>query len=305
MTISRNLSILAEGANSSGVLGAAYGGTGLSTPGTSGNVLTSNGTGWVSSAPTGGGGGSGGGLSTSSVTLTSASGGAQAMAPTTYGQYFKLPDATTMSSAGAGLYNLSNTGGYYITIYDSASNIIGFIAPYSTVVVGLSSTSSATGNWILSNHELLAPTAVFNSSNLFSNNTPISLVILDSNRSLFVFAGPTNTYGLVYDQTAGFGSLTLLVASATIGVGLLIGTNKVLIAAASGTSFSAVVLSVSGTSITVNTVATSTLPNGPTGGSFYQIIAVGTTYVVNYRASGGSILYILGMTVSGNSYNRY
>jgi hypothetical protein len=56
MTIPRNLSILAEGASSSGVLGAAYGGTGLSTPGTSGNVLTSNGTGWVSSAPAGGGG---------------------------------------------------------------------------------------------------------------------------------------------------------------------------------------------------------------------------------------------------------
>jgi hypothetical protein len=85
MTISRNLSILAEGANSSGVLatnsggtnltsftsgGAVYatstsalttgtlpvasGGTGLTAPGTSGNVLTSNGTAWVSSAPAGG-----------------------------------------------------------------------------------------------------------------------------------------------------------------------------------------------------------------------------------------------------------
>ena len=51
MTINRNLSVLAEGANSSGVLGAANGGTGLSTPGTNGNVLTSNGSAWVSSAP--------------------------------------------------------------------------------------------------------------------------------------------------------------------------------------------------------------------------------------------------------------
>lgn len=49
MTIPRNLSKLAEGANTSGVLGAANGGTGLSSPGTSGNILTSNGTGWVSS----------------------------------------------------------------------------------------------------------------------------------------------------------------------------------------------------------------------------------------------------------------
>ena len=34
-----------------GTLVAANGGTGLTSPGTSGNILTSNGTGWVSSAP--------------------------------------------------------------------------------------------------------------------------------------------------------------------------------------------------------------------------------------------------------------
>lgn len=54
MTLNRNLSKLAEGADSNGVLGASNGGTGLTSPGSSGNVLTSNGTGWVSSAPAGG-----------------------------------------------------------------------------------------------------------------------------------------------------------------------------------------------------------------------------------------------------------
>jgi hypothetical protein len=38
-----------------GVLAPDYGGTGLTSPGTSGNVLTSNGTAWTSSAPAGGG----------------------------------------------------------------------------------------------------------------------------------------------------------------------------------------------------------------------------------------------------------
>jgi len=37
-----------------GTLGAGYGGTGLTSPGTSGNVLTSNGSAWVSSAPSSG-----------------------------------------------------------------------------------------------------------------------------------------------------------------------------------------------------------------------------------------------------------
>jgi hypothetical protein len=40
----------------SGILPAANGGTGLSSPGTAGNVLTSTGSGWASSPPTGGSG---------------------------------------------------------------------------------------------------------------------------------------------------------------------------------------------------------------------------------------------------------
>ena len=71
MTIPRNLSNLAPGASSTGVLSAANGGTGANTltannvilgngtsavqfvaPGTSGNVLTSDGTTWASATAT-------------------------------------------------------------------------------------------------------------------------------------------------------------------------------------------------------------------------------------------------------------
>jgi hypothetical protein len=55
--------------NVTGVLPPANGGTGLSAPGTTGNVLTSNGTAWVSSAPTAGG----------SVTSVSGSGSANGL----------------------------------------------------------------------------------------------------------------------------------------------------------------------------------------------------------------------------------
>lgn len=51
MTIPRDLSNLAPGANTSGVLQPSKGGTGLTSPGSNGNILTSNGTAWVSSAP--------------------------------------------------------------------------------------------------------------------------------------------------------------------------------------------------------------------------------------------------------------
>jgi hypothetical protein len=56
MTIPRDLSNLAPGANTSGVLQPSKGGTGLTSSGTAGNVLTSTGTAWVSQAPTSGGG---------------------------------------------------------------------------------------------------------------------------------------------------------------------------------------------------------------------------------------------------------
>jgi hypothetical protein len=70
MSIPRNLSFLAPGASATGVLAATNGGTGAATltannvllgngtsalqvvaPGTSGNLLTSNGTTWASSTP--------------------------------------------------------------------------------------------------------------------------------------------------------------------------------------------------------------------------------------------------------------
>jgi hypothetical protein len=52
MSQADNLAALATNVNSSGVLQPASGGTGLTSSGSNGNVLTSNGTAWVSSAPT-------------------------------------------------------------------------------------------------------------------------------------------------------------------------------------------------------------------------------------------------------------
>jgi hypothetical protein len=50
------LSNISLTASVTGILPAANGGTGITSPGTAGNVLTSNGTTWTSAAPTGGGG---------------------------------------------------------------------------------------------------------------------------------------------------------------------------------------------------------------------------------------------------------
>jgi hypothetical protein len=51
MTQADNLASLGTNVNSSGVLQPASGGTGITVPGSNGNVLTSNGSAWVSTAP--------------------------------------------------------------------------------------------------------------------------------------------------------------------------------------------------------------------------------------------------------------
>lgn len=54
LTLGGTLSNVSLSSQVTGTLPVANGGTGLTSPGTSGNVLTSNGSGWVSSAPSGG-----------------------------------------------------------------------------------------------------------------------------------------------------------------------------------------------------------------------------------------------------------
>lgn len=65
MSIARYLAKLAQGLSPQGVLGASKGGTGLTSAGTAGNVLISDGTTWVSQPAEFSGGG--GGLGSSQV----------------------------------------------------------------------------------------------------------------------------------------------------------------------------------------------------------------------------------------------
>ena len=84
-----------------GTLAAANGGTGLSSPGTAGNVLTSNGTAWVSSAPAGGGSSltaiASGSLSNGATVVVNADGtvSAAGLSPATTGAEFIFESAST------------------------------------------------------------------------------------------------------------------------------------------------------------------------------------------------------------------
>lgn len=108
-------------ADVTGVLPAANGGTGLASPGASGNVLTSDGTNWTSAAGGGGGGGSARVISTvtSAVTLGSAA-GTQYLAYIGSGGSVALPTAVGNTSSYI-IKNNDTTAKTIATVGDDAS----------------------------------------------------------------------------------------------------------------------------------------------------------------------------------------
>ena len=134
--------------------------------------------------------------------------------------------------------------------------------------------------------------------------TPQKIIALDSDRDLIIFGGANNTvdyYGIIYDSvTDTFGS-AVLIRAGSLGnriQALLISTGTVLFTSTpNSTAFEAVVLTTSGTTLTVNTAATSTLAVSPT--ALTGLIAVGSTYVLSYYGTGAN--KVLGMTVSGTT----
>jgi len=114
-------------ADVTGVLPAANGGTGLSAPGATGNVLTSNGTAWTSAAPTGGGGSSRVISTVTSATTLAAAAGTQ------YLTYIGSGGSVTLPTA------VGNTSSYILKNNDTASKTIATVGddPYFGSVTAL------------------------------------------------------------------------------------------------------------------------------------------------------------------------
>ena len=174
-------------------LPAASGGTGVNSPGTAGNVLTSNGTAWVSQASGGGGGGtvtsvnattaisglsfSGGpvtasGTLTLSGTLGAAGGGTGLVSAGTAGNVLTSNGTAWVSQAGGGSSGVSSfntrTGAVTLTSSD-VTTALGF-TPVSSTGTGASGTwtISVTGSAALATTATTATTAnATNTANTF------------------------------------------------------------------------------------------------------------------------------------------
>lgn len=135
---------------------------------------------------------------------------------------------------------------------------------------------------------------------------------IDATRELLIFTSTTAVQAVVWDNTAKmFGTAVLVRAfAAAPGVGaLLIGADKVLVlsAPASANTLEAVVLTFTGTTITVNTAATQAMPqtmyassgDGKTYGIAHSGVACGSSYVFSLKLA--SSVRTIAVTVSGTT----
>lgn len=225
--------------------------------------------------------------------------------PASYGVAVTLPDATTCNVGGP-LHIIDNKGAYPVRVLNSAGTLLGFV--YGGVVshVSLSDKSTAAGVWTIENNELVGASAQL----LTTNMAAIDAVIdIGSNQEVIIGRGVSsaNCYGVVYNRSTNtFGSVTLI-RTATFGSSLiaacLSGTNQVLVCsvASGATTFEAVTLSISGTTITVNTAATATLSaNINTFADGCGLIAVGSSFVTSYTVATPAA-QIRALSISGTT----
>jgi len=208
-----------------GTLAAANGGTGLTSVGTAGNVLTSNGSAWVSSAPSGGGfsGATINAVGSSAITLTNTSTQYQVtQINSVANSIVNLPNATTLSTKGFAPYVIENRNpiGTNLSIKDSAGTIVGYIPAGYVGLVSLSDNSTSAGSW---NVEQVQPQTFFNwdtasySSNAQTGDTYLGMVGLSSTLFVRFRVSGLNIYSqacTISGSTITFGSTTSFALSA-------------------------------------------------------------------------------------------
>jgi hypothetical protein len=221
-----------------------------------------DGTNWAPiAAPESSAGGAG---STLPLTLTASSVGVHVVTPTTAGLSVTLPLESTVAATGL-RYSVRNAGDWDVWVRTNAGGFLGCIRPGRTTLIGLATNA---GPWVADNLEILGVETdnlgVSLGAALGASNQALEAVVLDSARTMLIATGSNSIQAVIYNSsTRAFGSPVTV--SSTAGNkqmrAVLQATNVVLctFGVVAATTLSAVALSASGTTVTVNTVATATL----------------------------------------------
>ena len=288
----------------SGTLAVARGGTGLTALGTSLQQLRVNSAGTALEYATISAGITNVVTATSSTTLTSTPTLLE-ITPTGYGNSVKLPDATTMTE-GSGKFIVQNKSPYHVRITNNSNTLLGFVYGFKTATIDLADNATSAGAWVLSNCEKigLSSEETFSLAGQSINTSYLgSVVDLDSDRSFILFTtSSAQLQGVVYTQSTNtYGTVVVIRASnpgSNVGV-RKIDTDKLLVCSvSSATAFQAVVVSISGSTITVNTAATYTLAASISSAQVFEWLPSGGAV---FGWSDGTNNKIIGMSVSGTT----
>lgn len=234
-----------------------------------------------------------------SVVLTYASGAAQVVTPTGFGQSITLPNATTLPLAGFA-YSFVNNSPYPVKVQDYTGAAIGFIGGFDCGDVALASNVTAAGIWNAFDLLPFDVTAKYASTTL-ANISSVSVVQVDYARTGFVFTSSNNVYAIVHDSASGlWGAPTLVRAgTALVAKAILAAANQVLVGSVpnNSTAFEAVTLTMSGTAVTVNTAVTATLTAA--SGGMTDVLQVGTSFVFGHTLFPAGTPKFLAVSISG------
>lgn len=247
-----------------------------------------------------------------SVTLTASSDAVQSAVPSAWGQYFQLPDATTLTE-GLQHFVLHVDGKYSMRILNGAGTLIGFAEPQTPVLCSLASNSTAAGKWALVGAEQLGfdAAATISVTVAVSSNPASQVIEVDSSRSLVLVGDGASLQGVIYNHSTGATGTVVTVRTAAISQrfrAIKTTTDQVLVVSCNATTaYEAVVLSISTNTITVNTAATATLAGNITTNGFgvfetdgVGLETVGSSWWIGYTRAT-TVAGIRAHTISGTT----
>jgi hypothetical protein len=247
--------------------------------------------------------GQGGASITGTTTLLASSAAAMSINMPNPGEYIVLPNATTLVT-GALLFSLNNIGLYDVGVRDSTGTTLGWIRPGSNAIIGLTSNATAAGTWNISNLEKTGITAQFMRPTLTNSSSAMKVVNIDADRDAIFFGG-TSLYVAIYNKTTRTwsNSATLIrssINSSTWDACLSAANQLLVVSCDSTTGVQAVTLTLSGTSVTVNTATTPTAAGGNVQAATMKVIAVGASFAMIYSRATNTQC-IRGISISGTT----
>lgn len=237
---------------------------------------------------------------TAAASLTATSATFQVANMPARGMALTLPDATTLQT-GHG-FKVVNSGAYDLPLKDAAGAVKGFARPGRAVTCTLSANATPAGAWVLDGASIYGCT--IDATLALSDGgvgTLFRVIALDATRDLIVFQMrlPYSLRCVVHDRSSNtFGAIATIQSGLATYQVVPVSATTVLAVYGIDNTICAATLSISGTSITVNT------PSARPGylssiDNIFDAIQVGSLYVFRVWSNDANAEYAFAVNPSG------